>query len=94
LTGAILSIFANNLNNPDVIMKKILGIVVSPRKLGNSEIMVKEISKHVEVPHELNLIRLSDFNIQSCRGCYQCLFKEGKCVLDDDLYEILDDPGF
>lgn len=71
-------------------MKKVLGIVVSSRKLGNCEIMVKEISRHIEVPHELNLLRLSDFNIKSCRGCYHCLFKDGKCVLDDDLYAVLD----
>ena len=66
-------------------MKKILGIVGSPRKLGNSEIMVKEISRHISVPHELNLLRLQDFKILPCRGCYQCLFKTEGCVLDDDL---------
>lgn len=67
-------------------MKKILGIIASPRKLGNSEIMVKEICRHVESPHELNLIRLSDLKIDPCRGCYQCLSKD--CVLKDD-YGIL-----
>ncbi len=63
-------------------MKNILGIVASPRKLGNSEIMVKEISRHIELPHQLNLLRLSDFNIQPCRGCYHCLSKT--CILKDD----------
>ncbi|MDM8525458.1 flavodoxin family protein [Desulfococcaceae bacterium HSG8] len=71
-------------------MKKILGIIGSPRKLGNSEIMIKEISRHVEVPHELKLLRVSDFNILPCRGCYACLFKAERCVLKDDLYTILD----
>lgn len=63
-------------------MKKILGIIASPRKLGNSEIMIKEICRHVDSPHELNLIRLSDLKIDPCRGCYQCLSKT--CVLRDD----------
>ena len=70
-------------------MKKILGIIGSPRKLGNSEIMVKEISRQVSVPHELNLLRLQDFKILPCRGCYQCLFKTEGCVLDDDLNAVL-----
>jgi NAD(P)H-dependent FMN reductase len=70
-------------------MKKILGIIGSPRKLGNSEIMVKEISRHISVPHELNLLRLQDFKILPCRGCYQCLFKAKGCVLDDNLNGVL-----
>ncbi len=71
-------------------MKKILGIVGSPRKLGNCEVMVKEIGRHISEPHELALIRLSDFNILSCRGCYRCLFNAEGCVLDDDFNRVLD----
>lgn len=66
-------------------MKKILGIIGSPRKLGNCEIMVKEISRQISIAHELKLLRLQDFKILPCRGCYHCLFKKGQCVLDDDL---------
>ena len=71
-------------------MKKILGIIGSPRKLGNCEIMVKEISRQITTPHQLSLIRLIDFEILPCKGCYACLFKEKKCVQDDDLNTILD----
>jgi multimeric flavodoxin WrbA len=71
-------------------MKNILGIIGSPRKLGNSEIMIKEISRNISEPHELKLLRLTDFNIGSCRGCYSCLFKEERCVLEDDFYTIND----
>ena len=71
-------------------MKNVLGIIGSPRKLGNSEIMIKEISRNISEPHELNLLRLTDFNIGSCRGCYSCLFKEEHCVIKDDLYTIVD----
>jgi len=70
-------------------MKKILGIIGSPRRLGNCEIMVKEISRHILVPHELQLLRLQDFNILPCRACYICLKKEGRCKQDDDFYTIL-----
>jgi len=70
-------------------MKNILGIIGSPRKLGNSEIMAKEISRRIPIPHELKLIRLTDFNILPCKACYQCLFKEGKCALPDDLSTLM-----
>lgn len=70
-------------------MKKILGIIGSPRKLGNCEIMVKEISRQLSIPHELSLLRLQDFKILPCRGCYQCLFTKEQCLLDDDLNTVL-----
>jgi len=71
-------------------MKTILAILASPRKLGNSEVMAKEISRRIADPHELKLLRLSDFDIQRCTGCYRCLFKEQRCILKDDLYVVLD----
>ena len=75
-------------------MKKILGIIGSPRKLGNCEIMVKEISRNIAEPHQLNLLRLSEFNVLPCTGCYKCLIKNKKnkkgCILDDDFNQIAD----
>lgn len=70
-------------------MKKILCIIGSPRSFGNCEILIKEISKHIEVEHELSLLRLSDFELKSCNGCYQCLFEEMTCNIKDDLYHII-----
>jgi multimeric flavodoxin WrbA len=66
-------------------MKKVLGIISSPRKGGNCEVMVKEISRQIPEPHELLLFRLHDFNILPCKGCYRCLTKKKKCILNDDL---------
>ena len=71
-------------------MKEILGIIGSPRKFGNCEIMIKEISRQLPVPHDLHLMRLTDFNIKPCRGCYRCLPEGQTCVLDDDLKVVLD----
>ncbi len=70
-------------------MKRVLGLIGSPRKSGNCETITKEISRNIPEPHELILIRLSEFNIKSCTGCYQCLFKE-KCHLKDDLQILID----
>jgi multimeric flavodoxin WrbA len=64
-------------------LKNVLAIVGSPRRLGNCDIMAKEISRCIDRPHRLRLLRLQDYDIRPCRGCYKCLFK-GRCVIDDD----------
>ena len=69
-------------------MKNILGIIGSPRRMGNCEMMVKEVSRHVEPQHRLQLLRLSDFHIRPCLACYRCLFRE--CPLKDDYSLFLD----
>lgn len=70
-------------------MKKVLAVIGSPRKLGNSEIMAKEISRNIPEPHELQLLRLAEFNLNPCKGCYRCLFK-GQCVIGDDFHTVAD----
>ena len=71
-------------------MKHILGIIASPRKLGNCELMVKEITRHVPEPHDVSLVRLQDFDIKPCKACYRCLFDKERCVIGDDLNKVLD----
>ena len=46
----------------------------------------------LEVIHDLervNLLRLPEFEIQSCRGCYRCLMEDQACPLEDDFYGVL-----
>jgi multimeric flavodoxin WrbA len=64
-------------------LKHILAILGSPRRLGNSEIMAKEICRHLNTPYDLKLLRLPEFNVAPCRGCYMCLLK-GHCPIKDD----------
>ena len=71
-------------------MKRILGIVSSARRLGNCEIMIKEVFRNLDDGCELSLLRLTDFRIEPCRGCYACLFKEGKCPIGDDHATVLE----
>ena len=71
-------------------MQNILGIIVSPRKLGNSELAVKHIINHIPSPKESELLRLTDKRIESCKACYRCLQPESECVLDDDFNSIMD----
>ncbi len=70
-------------------MKTILAFIGSPRNLGNCEIMAKEMGRHFPEGWELKMLRLTDFDIRPCRGCYFCLFGDGNCVLKDDFPEAL-----
>ena len=47
--------------------------------------MVKEISRQIAIPHELQLLRLPDFKLSYCTGCYRCLSNDRGCILKDDL---------
>ncbi len=62
----------------------ILGIIGSQRRLGNCELVVKEISKRIGTDHNLNLVRLPALNIQPCNGCYRCIDEDGTCGIADD----------
>lgn len=70
-------------------MKKVLGIVGSRRVSGNCELMVKAISRQVPEPHKLMLLRLPEFDLRYCTGCYRCLVTNQGCVLKDDLATVL-----
>lgn len=70
--------------------KTLLGIIGSPRKFGNSEVFAKEIYRNMPQGWRLQLMRLPEFDIRPCRGCYQCLFGEMRCPQDDDFQAALD----
>ena len=71
-------------------MKNILILSASPRKNGNSDILCHQFMKGAtDAGNQVELISLYDKNIGFCRACYAC-FKTGKCVLKDDMAEILD----
>ncbi len=64
--------------------RTLLGILVSPRKYGNCELFVKELSLRLPGQWELRLVRLPELRIRPCIACYQCLFGNMECGLDDD----------
>jgi multimeric flavodoxin WrbA len=69
---------------------EILALLGSPRRLGNSELMAKEISRRIPDPHRLKLVRLPEMDIRPCRACYSCLFDEHTCPQRDDFPGILE----
>ena len=68
---------------------KVLAIVSSARKVGNSEILAKEMLAALPDSVEKKMLRLEDFRIEPCRACYACLTSGKDCIIPDDLASIL-----
>jgi multimeric flavodoxin WrbA len=67
---------------------KVLGIVGSPRKNGNTEILVREVLKTAShAGCETEMFLMSEKKIAPCDACGAC-FKEGACVVKDDMQEL------
>ena len=67
---------------------RILGIVCSPRKDGNTEILVKEALEAArEAGAETELILVAEKSVAPCDACGTC-YEDGICVIDDDMQEI------
>jgi len=64
---------------------RVLGIVFSPRKGGNTEILMKEALKGAEAEGaETKLILTREYNIKPCDACDSC-HKTGECHIKDDM---------
>jgi multimeric flavodoxin WrbA len=67
---------------------KVLGLFGSPRKGGNTDLLLEEALKGVEAEGaETERLRLSDFDIMPCRECLAC-YDQGKCIIIDDMQKI------
>jgi len=63
---------------------KILGLVGSYRKLGNTEVLVKEALMEAQrFGAEVDILRLTDLRIEPCKGCMACAFKQEECLIPD-----------
>jgi multimeric flavodoxin WrbA len=66
-------------------MNKVLGISGSPRRDGNTELLLKELLRSAkESGLETELVVLSELNISPCTSCDSCQ-KDGQCVINDDM---------
>lgn len=68
--------------------KLILGLIGSPRKLGNCEVFVKEIALSVAEDCKLKLIRMPSLTIEQCLACYRCIMDQ-PCPQKDDMESLL-----
>lgn len=70
--------------------KKVLAIVSSPRKNGNTELLVDEFVKGArEAGHEVEKLCLREKKIAPCLACEACLRNGGTCVQKDDMTDVL-----
>jgi multimeric flavodoxin WrbA len=67
---------------------KILGVVGSPRKGGNTEILMKEVLQQAhEAGCETEMFRMSEKRVAPCDACAGCV-ETGSCVIQDDMQEL------
>ena len=68
-------------------MTKVLAINGSPRKDGNTSILIRHIVTELEKEGiETETIQLGGKKVHGCTACMKCFEnRDGKCVIDDDL---------
>ena len=67
---------------------KVIGIVGSPRKNGNTELLTRHTLKSIsEEGLRTELIRLAGLEIKPCTACMACK-KQELCPIEDDLFPI------
>lgn len=66
-------------------MKRILGIMGSPRKNGNTHILLNTILEGAEAAGaQIDIVILRDLTINECDGCHSC-WKGNECSKRDDM---------
>jgi multimeric flavodoxin WrbA len=69
-------------------MPHILGVVGSPRKGGNTYVLVEALLEGArEAGAETRLLHLRGLDIRECEGCHGC-WKNGECIKRDDMREV------
>ncbi len=70
---------------------KVIGIVGSPRKNGNTNAVVQQVLEGAsEAGAETRNFILNEMNYKGCQACNYCKAHD-KCKLEDDLAELLDE---
>jgi multimeric flavodoxin WrbA len=68
---------------------KAIGIVGSPRKNGNTEILTAHCLKAIaEEGMKTELVRLAGLNISGCTHCGYCHEHQGECSVKDDMQAV------
>ena len=68
---------------------KIVTLNGSPRKGGNTEIMIKAFAEAAG-KHEIVNLDAASMNIGGCLGCGYCYAHQGECVQKDDMVKVFD----
>ncbi|MFC1819794.1 flavodoxin family protein [Thermodesulfobacteriota bacterium] len=72
----------------------VTGIIGSPRKGGNTDLMVQKILEGASSKgSDTRTVYLNNLNIKGCQACMQCKTNEFRCAVEDDmqtLYPLID----
>src|SRR4030042_5337569 len=70
---------------------KIVGILGSPRINGNSTTIARSFITTAErLGNETQIVALNEISFRGCQGCYACKTDLDRCVLEDDLTDVLE----
>jgi multimeric flavodoxin WrbA len=75
-------------------MKKVLILIGSPRKNGNTSILAEHLVKFLSKDKKIKKLYLYDYNLKPCVDCRVCKKGEMVCALKDgmeELYASIDD---
>jgi multimeric flavodoxin WrbA len=67
---------------------KVIGFSGSPRKAGNTDILVGQVLETVyKRGAEIEFLRIADLRISPCDACWTCA-QIGRCHIEDDMQEL------
>lgn len=70
---------------------KIVGLMGSPRKQGNSAALAYAfLDQAGELGAQVEVFRLNKLKYKGCQGCYKCKTGKETCAVDDDLSAVLE----
>lgn len=70
-------------------MSKIIVLIGSMRKGGNTDLLAQAFIKGASKNHEVETVSVADYQINSCIGCNSCFAREGNnCFQHDDMHVV------
>lgn len=70
---------------------RILILIGSPRKNGNTELLAKAFARGARKSHQVEMISVADYQVMPCIGCNSCLHSDNhQCCQKDDMQKIYD----
>lgn len=70
-------------------MSKVVVLVGSMRKGGNTDVLAQEFVKGASQNNDVEVISVSDYDVNPCIGCNSCFAREGyECFQKDDMNKV------
>lgn len=69
-------------------MSKIVILVGSPRKGGNTALLAKAFAEGAGEHNEVQMLSVADLSVAPCKGCNHCFAEEHECVQHDDMQQV------